>query len=216
MSEANFLRQAAEYFRNCDTGGEDMAHWANVFNAENCEKAAAELTRLTARVAELEASLDNERAAHQVACDQRNAAERERDAARAELNETWTDENGTVWTRPTAWAYAHACKNRNARAESAERERDEALMLCEGPSTLKEMAAMCFERGLRTDAAERERDEARRECGRLRAAAQHCVNVLAEYERKPGYDLRGFMLGALDNARAALTDQATSQPKEPT
>ncbi len=32
----------------------------------------------------------------------------------------------------------------------------------------------------------------------------HCVNVLAEYERKPGDDLRGFMLGALDVARAAI------------
>jgi hypothetical protein len=25
-------------------------------------------------------------------------------------DETWTDENGTLWSRPTAWAYAQACK----------------------------------------------------------------------------------------------------------
>jgi len=25
-------------------------------------------------------------------------------------DETWTDEHGTVWTRPTAWAYAQACR----------------------------------------------------------------------------------------------------------
>jgi hypothetical protein len=37
--------------------------------------------------------------------------------------ETWTDENGTVWNRPTAWAYQQACRTiRSAeqRAESAE------------------------------------------------------------------------------------------------
>jgi hypothetical protein len=28
----------------------------------------------------------------------------------------------------------------------------------------------------------------------------HCIRVLREYERKPGEDLKGFMLGALDNA----------------
>lgn len=44
-----FLREAASYFRNRPTGGEDKAHWANVFNAENCEKAADEIERLTAR-----------------------------------------------------------------------------------------------------------------------------------------------------------------------
>ncbi|CAO4177238.1 hypothetical protein [Methylorubrum extorquens] len=27
----------------------------------------------------------------------------------AELSETWTDEGGTVWSPPTAWAYAKAC-----------------------------------------------------------------------------------------------------------
>lgn len=32
-------------------------------------------------------------------------------------------------------------------------------------------------------------------------ALLHCINVLTEYERKPGSDLEGFMNGALDNAR---------------
>lgn len=38
------------------------------------------------------------------------ALKAERDAA----NETWTDENGLCWTRPTAWAYAQSCKKRDA------------------------------------------------------------------------------------------------------
>lgn len=46
----------------------------------------------------------------------------ERDDALASLNETYTDERGVVWTRPTAWAYAKVCGARNARAERAEAE----------------------------------------------------------------------------------------------
>lgn len=38
-----------------------------------------------------------------------------------ELNETWTDDEGTVWTRPTAWAYAQACKVVNGRQLTAEK-----------------------------------------------------------------------------------------------
>lgn len=37
---AEFLDDAARYFRNRDTGGEDMAHWSNVYNGDNCEKIA--------------------------------------------------------------------------------------------------------------------------------------------------------------------------------
>ena len=33
-----FLQDAARYFENRDTQGEDRAHWANVYNAENCRK----------------------------------------------------------------------------------------------------------------------------------------------------------------------------------
>lgn len=40
---AAFLRGAATYFSNRDTGGEDMAFWANVANAEKCEIAAERL-----------------------------------------------------------------------------------------------------------------------------------------------------------------------------
>jgi hypothetical protein len=29
------------------------------------------------------------------------------------LTETWKDEKENVWTRPTPWAYAHACKQRD-------------------------------------------------------------------------------------------------------
>jgi len=33
-----FLEEAARYFSNRPTGGEDRAYWANVYNAENCKK----------------------------------------------------------------------------------------------------------------------------------------------------------------------------------
>ncbi len=41
-----FLRRAAAYFENRPTEGEDRAHWANVYNAENCRKIADEIERL--------------------------------------------------------------------------------------------------------------------------------------------------------------------------
>lgn len=34
-----FLLECEKYFAKRDTGGEDKAHWANVFNAENCKTA---------------------------------------------------------------------------------------------------------------------------------------------------------------------------------
>lgn len=34
----SFLKEAARYFENRSTGGEDSAYWANVYNAENCRK----------------------------------------------------------------------------------------------------------------------------------------------------------------------------------
>ena len=36
-------------------------------------------------------------------------------------DETWTDEFGTVWKSPTAWAYAMTCRARQAQQERAER-----------------------------------------------------------------------------------------------
>lgn len=49
----------------------------------------------------------------------------ERDALRAKLGETWND-GTTVWTRPTAWAYAQACKVINGRQLSAEQRAEAA------------------------------------------------------------------------------------------
>ncbi len=51
----------------------------------------------------------------------------ERDEARRERDETFTDETGNMWSRPTAWAYYAVCKALNApvaRADKAEAERD--------------------------------------------------------------------------------------------
>jgi len=45
-SEVEFLRKAARYFRKRPTGGEDRAHWANVYNAESCERIAGKLEKI--------------------------------------------------------------------------------------------------------------------------------------------------------------------------
>lgn len=37
---AAFLRETARYFERRETNGEDKAHWANVYNADNCRQAA--------------------------------------------------------------------------------------------------------------------------------------------------------------------------------
>ena len=49
----DFLLKAAQYFRKRPTGGEDRAHWANVYNAENCEKMAMEFRALLDEVERL-------------------------------------------------------------------------------------------------------------------------------------------------------------------
>lgn len=46
-----FLKGAAKYFEKRPTDGEDLAHWANVFNAENCLKAADALETKAAEIA---------------------------------------------------------------------------------------------------------------------------------------------------------------------
>jgi hypothetical protein len=46
--EIAWLLEAARYFASRSTGGEDRAHWANVYNAENANKAAALIERLSA------------------------------------------------------------------------------------------------------------------------------------------------------------------------
>lgn len=38
-----FLNEAADYFEQRPTNGEDRAYWSNVFNAETCRKIAKEL-----------------------------------------------------------------------------------------------------------------------------------------------------------------------------
>jgi hypothetical protein len=39
-----FLEEAARYFENRPTNGEDRAHWSNVYNGKNCRDIAAMLT----------------------------------------------------------------------------------------------------------------------------------------------------------------------------
>lgn len=43
LADAEWLEQAARYFEKRDTGGEDMAFWANVANAERCRSIAQSL-----------------------------------------------------------------------------------------------------------------------------------------------------------------------------
>lgn len=42
--DAAFLLEMARYFEGRPTNGEDRAHWANVYNAENCRRIAARLS----------------------------------------------------------------------------------------------------------------------------------------------------------------------------
>lgn len=48
-----FLDEAARYFENRPVNGEDRAHWANVYNAENARKSAIALRAYAAREAKL-------------------------------------------------------------------------------------------------------------------------------------------------------------------
>ena len=43
-----FLHNAAKYFENRPTDGEDRAYWANTYNAEKCRKIADEIEKLRA------------------------------------------------------------------------------------------------------------------------------------------------------------------------
>ena len=47
-----FATEAAGYFESRPTGGEDAAHWSNVYNAENCRNIATALQSLSAELAE--------------------------------------------------------------------------------------------------------------------------------------------------------------------
>src|SRR5690606_4007224 len=48
-------------------------------------------------------------------------------------DDTYTDENGTVWTRPTAWAYAQVCKARDKWQAKAEQKADDAKLPAKMP-----------------------------------------------------------------------------------
>lgn len=50
----SFLGEAALYFGTRSTNGEDKAHWANVYNAANCQKIAALIERITRATQESE------------------------------------------------------------------------------------------------------------------------------------------------------------------
>jgi chromosome segregation ATPase len=51
------------------------------------------------------------------------------DMVRHELDETYIDENGTTWTRPTAWAYYAVCKARDMWHKQAIENQEEAIEL---------------------------------------------------------------------------------------
>ncbi|WP_028955933.1 hypothetical protein [Sulfitobacter sp. 20_GPM-1509m] len=53
----DFLEEAARYFEGRNTNGEDKAHWSNIYNAENCRKAADTLAAQQAVIDELVAAL---------------------------------------------------------------------------------------------------------------------------------------------------------------
>jgi hypothetical protein len=44
-----FLEETVKYFENRPTGGEDKAHWANVYNARNCRKVIEIIDRIKYR-----------------------------------------------------------------------------------------------------------------------------------------------------------------------
>ena len=48
-----FLKEAAKYFRNRPTDGEDRAYWANEYNAEQCEKIVEYLEATEKRISDL-------------------------------------------------------------------------------------------------------------------------------------------------------------------
>jgi hypothetical protein len=100
MEVAAFLKEAAKYFSARDTGGEDRAHWANVYNAENCLRAAVTFTSAQAEIERLTKELDeakrlalkhHSRAVEYEAAaygwkSRADAAEKERDALREALD----------------------------------------------------------------------------------------------------------------------------------
>lgn len=60
------------------------------------------------------------------------AAREETKKAQSELNEMWVDGRGTVWTRPTAWAYAQVCRVKDEQKETITRLEDRLEKMTEG------------------------------------------------------------------------------------
>lgn len=58
LADEKFLAEAATYFRNRPTDGEDRAYWANVYNAENCERIATTLAAKDVEIAAITAERD--------------------------------------------------------------------------------------------------------------------------------------------------------------
>ena len=58
LPEVAFLAENARYFETRPTGGEDAAHWSNVFNAKNCRQAADTLERQAAENKRLRVALE--------------------------------------------------------------------------------------------------------------------------------------------------------------
>lgn len=93
MEMVAFLKEASEYFSKRDTGGEDRAFWANVYNAENCLKAAEALTSAQAEIDEqerrndeLNREISGVRRSYFEERKRAEAAEKERDALREALS----------------------------------------------------------------------------------------------------------------------------------
>lgn len=104
----------------------------------------------------------------------------ERDQLAAQLNEVHTDENGTAWTRPTAWAYMQVCKARDKHAERAraiEQERDTWKANC--AEAIRQLA----EEEQRVKALEDALKRSQRwNCGRPDTATITGSMIVAEYD----------------------------------
>lgn len=84
----------------------------------------------------------------------------------AQLNETHTDESGTVWTRPTAWAYWQVCQAREAGKRLAAGARKDANKLAANNAQLREGLVWIGKRICRFEAARGNKCEDLGEFGR--------------------------------------------------
>ena len=61
-----FLREASRYFRCRSTGGEDSAHWSNVYNADACLRIAVEYQDMLDALRQWKYAQDNKDAVEMV------------------------------------------------------------------------------------------------------------------------------------------------------